>query len=221
MTEQASKLRGYFVTGSDTGVGKTWVACRLVERWRSAGILVRVRKPVESGCMANTDGRLCAADGEALALAAGGNDCIDLVTPYRFAAALAPDRAAQMAHMQLDLDHLDKAVRAGLGDDDFVLVEGAGGICSPITADGLNADLARRLQLPLIIVVDDRLGAINQALMATRAAAADSLEVAALILNQRSPPSDPDMNNLEDLSARLELPIYACPYAGALPEIPL
>jgi len=221
MTEQASKLRGYFVTGSDTGVGKTWVACRLIERWRSAGVLVRVRKPVESGCRANADGRLCAADGEALALAAGGTDSIDIVTPYRFEAALAPDRAARMAHAQLNLEHLDIAVRDGLDGDDFVLVEGAGGICSPIAMDGLNADLARRLQLPLIIVVDDRLGAINQALMATRAAASEALGVAALILNQRSPSSDRDMNNLADLSARLELPIYACPYAGALPEFPL
>jgi dethiobiotin synthetase len=221
MSLDPSPLHGYFISGSDTGVGKTWVACQLIERWRKQGKNIRVRKPVESGCERDPAGNLLPADGLALARAAGNIDALDSVTPYRFEAALAPDRAAMLAHASLTIQDLAQAVRAGLTDDDFVIVEGAGGICSPLTRDGLNADLARCLQLPLILVVEDRLGAINQALMAIRAADAESLRVAAVILNHRSEISEPHMDNLADLGARLQIPVYRCPLAAEMPETPL
>ena len=218
-------MNGFFVTGSDTGVGKTFIGCQLVTQLRRSGLSLKVRKPVESGCEMTGDGRLVGRDGEALFAANGRRESLDIVNPYRFQAALAPDRAARLAGHRLTLEQLKQAARNQINEDDRVLVEGAGGFCSPIAEDALNADLACRLGLPVIIVVDDRLGAINQALMTIGAVTARALTVAAVILNQRQQPStdgaEDDMDNLGDLRRHSELPIYACPHHGQLPLVDL
>lgn len=101
--------------------------------------------------------------------AAGSDEPLERVCPYRLEAPLSPERAAALEGLPLSLDRLLVACRAGVTPADFLLVEGAGGFCSPLAADGLNADLAVALGLPAVLVTADRLGAIHQALVTAEA----------------------------------------------------
>jgi len=160
-------MNGVFITGTDTGVGKTVVACALTRALARAGHTVAVRKPVESGC-ARHAGQLEPADGAALARAAGHRETLDTVTPMRLAHALSPERAAHLEGVQLTLHDLIAAARIG-DESDFFVVEGAGGFLSPLASDALNADLALALGLPVLVVAEDRLGSINHTLLTVEA----------------------------------------------------
>ena len=209
--------RGYFITGSDTDAGKTYVGCEIVGQLQAAGLSVETRKPAESGCD-DSAGDFGARDAAALHRANGGRESIDRIAPYRFGAALAPHRAARLENRQLHLSQLIEA--CGRDDpDSCLLVEGAGGFLSPLAEDGLNADLAAALGLPLIVVVDDRVGAVNQALMTLTAAAVRGLEVAAVILNQVSPSVEPGMDNVADLAPYCRRPVFRCAHGSRLPAI--
>jgi len=217
MTEQTQCLQGYFITGSDTGVGKTWIARQVVNQLNQCGHMVKVRKPVESGCEA-IDGEYFPADGHSLYQANQQREQLSLVTPYRFRAALAPDRAARLEHTRLTIDMLYQSVIEQVNVTDTLLVEGAGGFYSPIADDGLNADLARKLGLKVIIVTTDRLGAINQALLTIAAVKQEGLAIQALILNQNIHTNeDSGLHNIEDLKLRTDVPLFNCAYGAELP----
>ena len=210
-------LRGIFVTGTDTGVGKTVVGAMLVRALVTQGVTVRPRKPVETGCAVDGDGNLLPADALALWAAAGEQEPLDAVCPFRFSAAFSPRRAAALAEMYLGVADLEESCRAGRGAEDFLLVEGAGGLLSPLATDGLNADLVLRLGLPLLIVVPDRLGSINHALLTLEAARARGLAVAAIVLN-RGIADNGEMDNTRELAslsgmAVIEFPHEASPLA--------
>ncbi len=209
--------KGYFITGSDTDVGKTWIACQIIQQLRSKYDSVKVRKPVESGCK-KIDGEYFPADGSALFQANLQAENLTLVTPYRFHAALAPDRAAHMENHTLTLQQLHQACLNQIESDDTLLVEGAGGFYSPICEDGLNADLARILGLKVIIVCEDRLGAINQALLTIAAVRREGLDIQALVLNQNKPPELPTdkLDNYQDLCQRSDIPVYTCAYQSEI-----
>lgn len=208
---------GYFITGSDTDVGKTWVGCQIVRQLRSKYRSVKVRKPIESGCLRDPHLGYLPADGTALFDANDSLESLDIVTPFRYAAALAPDRAARLEGDLLTLQQLTKACIRDTTSQDILLVEGAGGFFSPICEDGLNSDLAHRLGLDVIVVCDDRLGAINQALMTISAVKQEGLKIQAVILNQTKPPTDSEgLNNLADLRQRTEIPVHSCSFGGKL-----
>ncbi|HWP01527.1 MAG TPA: dethiobiotin synthase [Methylococcus sp.] len=206
-----SGIRGLFVTGSDTGVGKTRVGAALARLLVEQGVSVRPRKPVESGCPREA-GRLFCQDAWALKSAAESPDPIETVCPYPFARAVAPDRTARLAGISLTIDNLAEACRAGVGREDFLLVEGAGGFYSPLASDGLNADLAVNLGLPVLLVVADRLGCINHTLLTVEAIHRRGLLLAGVILNRRDPILDADLDNAADLHNWLGLPIFRLPY---------
>jgi dethiobiotin synthetase len=209
------KLQGYFITGSDTGVGKTWVARQLIQQLLSSHPSIKVRKPVESGCTL-LEGVRFPADGAALYQANQSRETLDIVTPYRFLAALAPDRAARMEQHTLTLQQLLQACLHQVQPGDLLVVEGAGGFYSPICDDGLNADLARELGLKVIIVCKDRLGAINQALLTINAVKTEGLEVQAVVLNRCQPLSDEGLQNDIDLKKRTDVPVFTCGYQATL-----
>jgi dethiobiotin synthetase len=209
--------QGYFITGSDTDVGKTWIARQIIGQINSKYGSVKVRKPVESGCE-KIDGEYFPADGNALYQSNNQTENLTLVTPYRFHAALAPDRAARMENYTLTLEQLYKACLNQVTADDTLLVEGAGGFYSPICEDGLNADLARALGLKVIIVCEDRLGAINQALLTISAVKQEGLDIQAVILNQNKPPvyAGDSLDNYQDLCQRTDIPVYTCAYQSGI-----
>ncbi|UOG92430.1 MAG: dethiobiotin synthase [Candidatus Thiothrix sulfatifontis] len=199
--------RGIFMTGTDTGVGKTWVGIQLITCLRALGREVMVRKPVESGW---TDG-IQQTDAWQLAQAAG--QAFDSrICPYHFSAALAPPRAAQLAGESVSLQQLVAACPTHWEPHQFLHVEGAGGFYSPIADDGLNADLAQRLGLPVVIVAEDRLGCINHVLLTAAAVQQRGLTLAGVILNARTPRVN-GMDNAQDMCQYLDVPIVAFPCA--------
>jgi dethiobiotin synthetase len=198
--------RGIFITGTDTGIGKTRVGVALAALLVRRGLRVRVRKPVESGCAP------LPADAAALRAAAGFQEPLERICPYPLAAPLSPPRAAAIAGRELRLATLIAACRAGVQPGDFLLVEGAGGFLSPLAADGLNADLAVALSLPVLLVAEDRLGAVHQALASAEAIARRNLTLAAVILNAVRTPPDPRLENAAALAAHLDAPILTLPH---------
>lgn len=210
--------RGYFITGSDTDVGKTYIACEIIRQLCNQGIELETRKPAESGCLESTGGSLITHDAAALQQANDNREAIDRINPYRYRAALAPHRAARLEGQTIALQSLLDACSQD-DPEHCLIVEGAGGFYSPLADDGLNADLACALQLAVIIVVNDRIGAVNQALMTLQAVTSRKLHVAAVILNQLSETTDSDMDNAADLRPYCASPIFHCGFNRELAPI--
>lgn len=197
---------GVFITGTDTGVGKTRVGAALAHLLTGRGLRVRPRKPVESGCPTGPGG-LLPQDASVLREAASGAEPLERICPYRLRAPLSPERAAEVEGVTLDLGRLHAACLADVRDDDFLLVEGAGGFYSPLARGALNADLAGGLGLPVLVVAADRLGTLNHTLLTVEAVRMRGLPLAGLVLNQPAPQPDPKMDNAEDLERWLQMPV--------------
>lgn len=207
--------RGLFITGTDTGVGKTHVGTALAAGLVARGLRVRARKPVESGCP-RVQGELQPQD--ALAYAAVSGEPLETICRWRLEAALSPERAARIEGVAFDLAGLAAHCRAGVDADDFLLVEGAGGFLSPIAPDGLNADLALALGLPVLLVASDRLGAIHQVLASAEAIARRGLTLAEVVLNRIAPAHDPLLDNAADLHRWLGRTVITVGHVGAVGE---
>ena len=173
---------GLFITGTDTGVGKTAVAVALAAERRAAGVRVGVYKPVASGVV--FDG---SSDVERLWEAAGRPLTLAHVCQQALAAAIAPVQAAAMEGKRVDEQLLRDGIGPWLEASELVIVEVAGGLFSPLGEKSLNVDLARDLGLPLVIVDAARLGMIGRTLAAVRAARAEGLTVAEVVISHVQP----------------------------------
>jgi dethiobiotin synthetase len=200
-TPARNRPRGVFVTGNDTGVGKTFVACELAKCLKTRGLKVGVYKPVASGCEVRKE-NLISDDAISLWEAAGRPGRLEDVCPQRFAAPLAPNLAARQESKAVATGDLLKGAQTWLDRCDFTIVEGAGGYFSPLSDEWLNADLALELDLPVLLVVENRLGAIHQAMATTHALRSyrGGLCVVGIVLNDRSAQADTAReSNLEEL----------------------
>ncbi len=198
---------GIFVTGTDTGVGKTHVSRVVLHALRSAGIQAGAMKPVETGC-AEAGGELVPADAAALAGAAGDAGDMSDVCPYRLKAALAPLASARLEGQDIDPLVILEAFARISSRRSFVVVEGAGGILVPMTESYDMLHLAEELGLPVLIVAASRLGAINHSLLTARVCMDRGLEVAGVVLNHLgSEPEEARGSNAEVLSQLLPVPV--------------
>lgn len=203
--------RGLFVTGTDTDVGKTYVSALIAAELRAAGHRVGVYKPVASGCVFDGD-ELVAPDAVALWEAAGRPLSLDAVCPQCFEAPIAPHLAAIAEGKTLDVNLASKALGAWTPHCDIVVVEGAGGLMSPIDEEEYVADLAFDFGYPLVVVAKNVVGAINQTLQTLIAASnfRDGLPVGAVVLNDVSANKDPAADsNLEEVVTRVEGPLFS------------
>lgn len=209
--------RSLLVTGTDTGIGKTTVSCGLAAALRARGLRVGVLKPAETDCRALPDGSLVSADGALLRFFAATDSPPDQVCPVRFAEPLAPLVAARRAGVAVDLGRIERAWRGIDAAHDLTLVEGAGGLLVPL-AEGLDfAGLAGRWQLPLLVVVGNRLGAINHALLTVRHARALGLAVLGYVVNSLQPQADvAAATNAAMLAELLGPPLGVVPYLPPL-----
>ena len=182
--------RSLLITGTDTGIGKTTVASAIAAALRRRGIDVAVIKPVETGCLAASDGSLIPVDALQLRWAAGRDEGLDRLCPFRFRAPLAPAVAAEREGVELGLEAVAERVRAVTQGAVLALVEGAGGLLVPLTRTTTFADLARACALRLLIVVGNRLGALNHARLTLDWARNASLDVAGYVVNTLQPETD-------------------------------
>ncbi len=177
---------GLFVTGTDTDVGKTYVAALIVRALRATGQRVGVYKPAASGCRRDpANGALVSDDAVALWEAASRPGELNQVCPQRFAAPLAPHLAARAEGQELDARLLREGLDYWRAQSDVIVVEGAGGLFSPLGGDLLNIQLASEFGYPLVIVAANRLGTIHGVLATVKAAQAHSPAppIAAIVLN--------------------------------------
>ena len=189
--------QGYFITGTGTGVGKTYVATALTHRARTLGNRVFAFKPIETGCAAVTLGE----DQRILGQAAGGWQTADLAGVYQFELAAAPSVASPPG--TISYERILTALRLGSEQADIVLVEGAGGWRVPIDQTHDMGALAKQCGLPVLVVATAALGTINHSLLTIEAIERDGQRVAALILSQL-PSDDPALvvTNVAQLHSR-------------------
>jgi dethiobiotin synthetase len=203
---------GLFITGTGTGVGKTYVAALIARALREAGKRVGVYKPVASGCERRA-GELVSPDATALWDAAGKPGTLEQVCPQRFAAPLAPHLAARAEGLRVDAELLREGINHWRESCEIVLVEGAGGLMSPVSDDDYNADLAADFGYPLVVVAANELGTINATLqtLITASTYCNGLDVAGIVLNApRSPGDDPSIDsNADELARRCVAPLLA------------
>lgn len=203
-------MQGVFITGTSTDVGKTFIATGIARRLYQRDITVIPRKPVESGCIKQGDD-LIPQDATALKEAANYQGPLSDVCPYRFEPAISPVRAAHLANKILTTEQLVSTCLQG-SEKGFLLVEGAGGFYSPLAENGLNADLAVGLQLPVLLVADDRLGVLNQVLLNAEAIKLRGLQLAAVVLNQLDTDRNEHMDNAADLREQLDCLVFTSAY---------
>ena len=212
--------RGIFITGTDTHVGKTQIGAALAHALsatlRRQGQILRVRKPVESAATTTADG-LLAEDANTLRLAAGSSEPLQRICPYPLAAATSPQRAAELEGRSYSVAQLHHACMNSVNPQDFLLVEGAGGLLSPLCKDGLNADLAQHLGLPVLLVVADRLGCINHTLLTLEALAARDLKLQAIVLNRCQPLPANSVGSASELARHCPHPLTVMPASHQSP----
>lgn len=181
--------QGIFITGTDTGVGKTVVSAVLLASLRQAGIDAVPMKPVQTGCTSRK-GRLAAPDLEFMLDFAGvkpGKTSLDLMCPYRFKPACSPHLAAAMAGKSISLNRILASFRKLAKKHQTIIVEGAGGVLVPVSGRKTMLDLMKLLELPVILVARPGLGTINHTLLSIREIRRAGLELKGVIFNQTKP----------------------------------
>ncbi|MDA1232761.1 MAG: dethiobiotin synthase [Planctomycetota bacterium] len=196
-------MQTIFVTGTDTGVGKTHVACCLIRQLRQTGLNVGAYKPACSGAEYDAAGHPVWSDVELLHAAAGLDVSLDLICPQRFLAAVAPNVAAELEGRSVSTELLISGVSAWAKIADVLIVEGAGGLFCPLS-DGLTVfDLALRVQAPMVVVAANRLGVINHTRLTVERIRQSGLNIAAVVLNELQIPHRNDaslMTNARQIS---------------------
>lgn len=188
--------KGYFITGTDTGVGKTIVTATLALTLRRQGFKVAVMKPVETGCR-EEGGRLLPQDALFLRTTSKCTAPLELITPYAFSRPLAPALAAELAGTTIDIKRIRWCYEQLLSRHDIVLVEGAGGLLVPLTDQVTMLDLAVSLNLSLFVVARNVLGTINHTSL-TVAVARRRCAVLGVVLNHTEPPTVGDLAQLSN-----------------------
>lgn len=216
-----TELPGLFVVGTDTGVGKTYVAALIARDLTREGRRVGLLKPVATGAIVGESGRPVVDDADRLIEAVGGGIDINDVCPIFYAEPLAPPVAARRSGRPLEWAEVETATLAAIGrwrdrGADLMVVEGVGGLLCPLAEGKSVADLAIRLDYPLVVVARRGLGTLNHTLLTVEAALGRGLRVAGVVLNGPEPTADPlaEATNPEELARHLG-PI---PILGEIPH---
>ncbi len=198
------RYRGVFVTGTDTGVGKTIVTAALAAALRLRGIDAGVMKPAQTGST-HSSPRVAVGDAAYLVAVSATDDPLALVCPSEFREPLAPAVAARLEGVPVPLDGIRGAFRELCKRHEIVIVEGAGGIAVPLADGYLMSDLARDLDLPVLVVARPSLGTINHTVLTVRFAQAVGLDVLGVVINNW--PAEP---GLAESTSPAEIERYAC-----------
>jgi dethiobiotin synthetase len=218
LTSTDRKPPGFFITGTDTGVGKTIVTAAIATAFRACGVNAGVMKPIATG-REGTDAGL--SDPEWLMAATGIQDPSDLIAPYRFPIAAAPLVAAAQAGRSIDPTRILDAFQALLTKHDCVVVEGIGGVLVPITRDVYVVDLITRMNVPALVVARAGLGSINHALLTLECLRTRGVSILGLVFNSPArPAADADLSETVPTIRRLSglRSFGELPYCEGLPS---
>ena len=207
-------MRGFFVTGTDTEVGKTWVSVGLITVLAQQGQRVAAMKPVGAGCVVTDDG-LRNDDALLLQRYANVDLAYDEINPYALLPPIAPHIAAASVGVQIDIEQVRALFDKMAQRSDCVIVEGAGGWFVPLSERQSMADMARALGLPVILVVGIRLGCINHALLSADAIGRSGLTLAGWVANRIDDQCLAANENIQAISARIDAPLL-----GVIPHLP-
>lgn len=191
-------MRGLFVTATDTGVGKTEVACALLAEARARGLDAVGMKPAQSGAVPGER-----SDAERLRDACGAVEPLEAICPYSLAAPLAPAVAARVEGKEISFARVLDAARALAARHAAIVVEGAGGLLVPLTEEKTYADLAAALALPVVVVARAGLGTVNHTALTVEALRRRDLPIAGIVLNRTAPEDDPSVPHNSAEIARL------------------
>jgi dethiobiotin synthetase len=207
-------MKGIFITGTDTGVGKTVVASAITRLLHVNGVNVGVMKPVTSGCK-DENGRLVSEDAALLAWSAGVDVADADMAPYLLRLPIAPSEAARREGVQIDFRHISDSFAKLASRHDMVIVEGAGGLMAPLSGELLIADLISHLSLPILIVARPNLGTLNHTLLTCFAARQLGLTVKGVVINNF--PEKPGI--AEESAPHLIASLAGAPLLGILPHL--
>lgn len=213
-------FKGFFITGTDTGVGKTVIAGAIIKVMQSFGIKACAMKPIESGCGKEGD-ILIPYDSTFLKQAAHMDEPIKQVTPFCFESPLSPLAASEIEGKKISIDEIKKAYYKLYKSYEAIVVEGVGGLMVPIRKDFYILDLVREFSLPLLIITKPGLGTINHTMLTINAALSAGIEVAGLIINYSRPPENSlaEKTNPQILKEICPVPVIGTfPYLKAMGE---
>jgi dethiobiotin synthetase len=208
--------KGFFITGTDTGVGKTIVAAALIRALKASGLSSCGMKPIETGCKRDADGSLVPLDGRLLLKVSEVDETQEDVTPYCFDQPLAPMVAAEVEMRSMDMLWVERAYERLSERYDAVVVEGIGGLLVPIQREYSVLDLARYLNLPVIVVASPYLGTINHTLLTVDRALSEGLTVAGVVVNFSRLPVE---LLAEETNPRVIKELSPVPVLGVMPYI--
>jgi dethiobiotin synthetase len=204
----------FFVTGTDTEIGKTHVSCLLLKQYAARGLKVICMKPVAAGCEL-VDGEWVNDDVQRLVAASNVQAPMDLINPYRFKEPIAPHLAAEKVGVTIDIEHIVNAFEQLKTMADVVIVEGAGGFLVPLNVNDNMADLAIALGVPIILVVGLRLGCINHSSLTAEAIKSRGLALHGWVANHIDPAMDAQKENIQTIIEQLGLePILVSEWVG-------
>jgi dethiobiotin synthetase len=207
--------KGFFITGTDTGVGKTVVTAGLAGFYRQLGTRVGVMKPIESGCKRLEDG-LHPEDALFLKKMSSSPDALDLIVPYRLEPPLTPSVAAEMEGVEIDLEAIKRIYQQLERNYDLMLVEGVGGVMAPLYKRSTSVDLVRLLGIPVIVVARNTLGTINHTLLTVEHARQRGLTLVGIIVNNCD--ADPDVSS--ETNPEVIKQLSGLPLLGVIPYLP-
>jgi dethiobiotin synthetase len=222
--------KGFFITGTDTGVGKTIITAALLKAAQQLGFKAIGMKPIESGCRKTEDRRqhtgygidsLIPTDGQFLRETSGTDESLDLIAPVRFENPLAPMPASESEGIPVDIAKIKNAFTNLASIYNVLIIEGVGGILVPITKDYSVLDMARDFGLPVIVVARPGLGTINHTLLTVTVAVKEGLPVAGVIINYTHPPEGTiaEQTNPSVLEKICPVPVLGIfPYLGNLEQ---
>ena len=209
-------MKGYFITGTDTGVGKTVVSLALIHALQAQGKNVAGMKPVSAGCM-KTEYGLRNDDAVQLQKASSIELSYEIINPYAYEPPIAPHIAAHQLSDKISINKIEDCFSEIASKSDLVIVEGAGGWLVPINENETMANVAVRLNLPVVLVVGMRLGCLNHALLTAKSIQNNGGKLAGWVANQIDPSMLNSHENIRSLEARIQAPMLgAIPWKSAL-----
>ena len=197
--------RKLFITGTNTEVGKTFVTCEMLKHLVKSKKSTAAFKPVETGCNKNNK-ILQPNDSKRFFKVLDKTLSLDLINPYRFIPPISPNRAIRLAKKNITLNDYCKKLNL-LNTHDYILIEGAGGVCSPLSCDGLNIDFAKKVKMDSILIARDEIGVINNVILSINTFKKYKLKLKAIVLNRINTKQPCGMNNIKELRNFTNIPI--------------